>query len=95
MALFTALAPGIVDAPRMLSFSRWVRSRLVSVSSLLQAVAPIATAAITNPNVRSNKKFLRSDRGIPRENNNYSATRFPLYAFRFSLKTDRQSVNRL
>jgi hypothetical protein len=78
----------------MLSFSRWVRSRFVAVSSLLQAVAPTATAATIKPNLRSDKKFLRSGRGIPPEiNNNCAATRFPLYASRFSLRpTDRLSI---
>lgn len=53
--LFTALAPGICDAPRMLSFSLRVRSRLISPSSFAQAVNPTTTAESVNAVLRNDK----------------------------------------
>ena len=59
-ALLTAFAPGILDAPRMLSFSRWVSCGLFwSESSLLQAAAPAASTTIASEVLRSDKRSLQ------------------------------------
>ena len=61
--LFTALAPGICEAPRMLSFSRWVNSRRGSGSPVPQPVNPNTMAASVNT-VLCSRRFASDQVGV-------------------------------